>query len=1587
MSYNWNQQQQQQPYPPPQQSQEDGSAAIKQENATSASAPAIEKYNQVKLPSLANLNNVDSGVASTADGRRSSDMAQGQVQVQVQPLAASPSTSAALPHTAHSTHEQMSTASLMNPASSASYHPSASASATPAAESQPKPAVRTERQHSGFSVASFDNPLPPTEVKKPHAASTTTTTAASSVSPASSKVASASSNTIPTASTLVNQAQPAQPAANGSVPQQQTPKVDAPVAIAPAPAPVASAPAPASAAAAAPASASSSAAAAAASQYRPLNVKDALSYLEQVKFQFNARPDVYNQFLDIMKDFKSQAIDTPGVIERVSTLFKGFPALIQGFNTFLPQGYRIDCTNNPEDPIRVTTPMGTTTLQDVSTATANSNNMEMNQELHQQQAVALSAEELQQQQMQQQQQQQGPPPITQYSQANQMYQQQQNVISSTPQVMEPPQGNKPADVEFSQAISYVNKIKNRFADQPDIYKNFLEILQTYQRDQKPINEVYAQVTVLFQNAPDLLDDFKKFLPDSSASEQQQQQQQPAMQMQPQNVGYMYGGVNGYYQQAPGPHMPGSQQNLPPIGSFSPPNNGGQYPEEYNDQQRPQMMGLPSMMQHEQTLEMNQAHPGQNGMPMPITNEGVPISNMRGEPVAEQYPQNEMAPLQERQQIQPGVGQPIHDGAYMEAPVRPEIDLDPSIVPVVPEPTEPIENNLTLVEETSFFDKVKKAVGTKQVYTEFLKILNLYSQDLLEVNELVEKVEYYLGPHKDLFDWFKNFVGYKDLPKTIENIVHEKHRLDLDLCEACGPSYKKLPKSDTFMPCSGRDDMCWEVLNDEWVGHPVWASEDSGFIAHRKNQYEETLFKTEEERHEYDFYIESNLRTIQTLETIANKISNMTEEEKQVFKLPPGLGHTSLTIYKKVIRKVYDKERGFEVIDALHEHPAIAVPVILKRLKQKDEEWRRAQREWNKIWRELEQKVYFKSLDHLGLTFKQADKKLLTTKQLISEISSIKVDQTNKRMHWLTPKPKSQLDFDVKDVEIIFDILKLGFVFIDNVSNYSNPDKERLKDMMRVLISLFFSIPLDDIDSALKKRGLKLDDASSEGNTADENAEDENSRKRARPADLVFTLSDILRREKYQRLKHPNNDGNSQEQDEAMAADDARLEEEAELIRQDVKKPWLLGDIVDKANANGVISNRTSFNLFGNTYIYIFIRHLVTLYDRLLEVKNMNDAVTKEINGRKTVQFAKDLCLISTQLKDMGLDFVGKDSYQEILNLGERLILGDIEHQWFEESLRQAFNNKAFKLYTIDKVTQAIVKHAHTLMTDNKTADILKLFERDRTAATTSSKDQILYRLQTRSHMSNTENMFRIQYDIPQKHICIQYIALDDLTLKDSKTEDAKWKYYITSYSLPHPTEGIDQEKLTVPFLERILEFERNEFGGEEVDTDTSSGNSNINRYAPDGVSNSTLKINITPVTYSLDIEEGSMDIFSRKSLNNYPEKNATEKVSDSVKMTNKFLDKKLQVAKHEPEATQPANNEEMNHSKANEGEPVQSATQPTDVNNAASENPIAAPLLSTGAAGSTNEKENLGNEQRSEISTSKSETVTSTGSSNAPPPA
>lgn len=134
-------------------------------------------------------------------------------------------------------------------------------------------------------------------------------------------------------------------------------------------------------------------------------------------------------------------------------------------------------------------------------------------------------------------------------------------------------------------------------------------------------------------------------------------------------------------------------------------------------------------------------------------------------------------------------------------------------------------------------------------------------------------------------------------------------------------------------------MCQSVLNDDWASHPTWASEDSGFVAHRKNIFEESLHRIEEERHDYDFNIEANAKVIQLLEPIAQSLLAMDAADRENFRMPAALGGQSQSIYKRVLKKIYGPDKGPEVAADLFKDPCSVLPIVLARLKQKDEEWR------------------------------------------------------------------------------------------------------------------------------------------------------------------------------------------------------------------------------------------------------------------------------------------------------------------------------------------------------------------------------------------------------------------------------------------------------------------------------------------------------------------------------------------------------------------------------------------------------------------------------------------------------------------------
>ncbi|KAF1949433.1 hypothetical protein CC80DRAFT_271756 [Byssothecium circinans] len=1172
-------------------------------------------------------------------------------------------------------------------------------------------------------------------------------------------------------------------------------------------------------------------------------LNDALSYLDQVKVQFAEHPDVYNKFLDIMKDFKSGAIDTPGVIARVSGLFAGHPNLIQGFNTFLPPGYKIECgTNGDPNAIRVTTPMGTmvstmpaprplsparvngnTAPQNESSAYYDSGQTRWAQNLRdlrapqapETQEVAFSPNnrDLGLPLFGPQQGQPGPTPLSPevlsrshpevvvsaaaiaHQQEQRGVSQLQNAVSAaTARAIMSPSGEaaaalpgpglngivagaqmggagaeKRGPVEFNHAISYVNKIKNRFASQPDIYKQFLEILQTYQRESKPIQDVYAQVTGLFSSAPDLLEDFKQFLPESAAQHRAQQAARHT------EEAAMMSNVRGEaaYSQAPNHQQTprADSSRLPPMGNFAPTPTANRE----NKRKRGERSG---------------ANATAVSAPTTMTQE-PPTSNVRGN-----YGQGNNKRTKTSHAKQPILA----DGS----------PVSPTLTPAQPEPMPPSTTTTPSHEELAFFDRVKKCIGNKGTMNEFLKLCNLFSQDLIDKNLLLYRAQSFIGANQELFAWFKKFLGEDDeqqstRPKTVNS------RVSLSNCRSLGPSYRLLPKREQERLCSGRDELCRSVLNDEWASHPTWASEDSGFVAHRKNQYEEGLHRIEEERHDYSFNIEACDRTIQQLEPIATQLLTMRTEDRPNFHLPAGLGGQSETIYKRVIMKIYGREKGKDVIQELFAMPWSVVPVLLHRLKAKLEDWKAAQREWEKVWRDQTQKIFWKSLDHQSLSVKQNDKRQFQPKSLQNEIQVRYEEQKRLQEIQEVPQPDYQFKFSFEDEDVLFDVARLIITFADNSTVV---DFAKVVPFIKEFIPLFFGIDATKFDEKVQ---TITRDSSTNGSGEDTPSADEDPSHRLQKKGGDLRRNVLDPRGKSRKDKEDSNASVSRDSspgitsavdDEAAADSSNSNPRDGRTQAQWVEYATQPTAFEDREYEHEEPYRRSEYNMYTNSSIYCFFRMFAILYERLLKLKQNEEDVRRIVSRAKAPKPAHELKMIDKLPSDFFKDTSDTANYyKQILDLLEDQILGETDMNQIEETMRRYYLQVGWQLYSFDRLLGSLVRFSlGVVSSDNKdkTLDIYNLFKKDRVNETTTHKSELTYRKAVEKYAKDADT-YRITYNPAKMEASVRLFKKDDPTFEFNQLDKIKrWRAYVASYMAVEPTEELDNARLRYPYLKNRL---------------------------------------------------------------------------------------------------------------------------------------------------------------------------------------
>ncbi len=757
---------------------------------------------------------------------------------------------------------------------------------------------------------------------------------------------------------------------------------------------------------------------------------------------------------------------------------------------------------------------------------------------------------------------------------------------------------------------------------------------------------------------------------------------------------------------------------------------------------------------------------------------------------------------------------------------------PTLVPSLPTAMPPSKDLGDITDQIGFFDRVRKFIGDKKTYNEFLKLCNLFTQDLIDKNILVHKVHGFIGGNADLMNYFKNFVQYDGRDEIIENrpkIPGDK--VVLSNCRGLGPSYRMLPKRERLRICSGRDEMCQQVLNDEWVSHPTWASEDSGFIAHRKNVFEESLHRIEEERHDYDINIEACSRTIQLLEPIAQQLNMMPLDERSSFLLPPGIGGQSETIYQRVIKKIYDRERGCKVIDDMFRRPDAVIPVLLGRLKMKCEEWKASQREWEKVWREQTNKIFWKSLDHQGILGRTADKRQFQPKVLQTEIHVKWEEQRRQRIAPWNSVPNYQFKFDFEDLDVVHDACHLLLTQLHYGPVNNETDKIRTESFIKTFIPIFFDI---DRDSFLARMSDIYDATPSNEEVDDEIGTNEDpgvarGRKAAngRKSNLLRGVLERGRpgQKEDSILESKETTPDVSNDEDTPASTGTPTDRPARVDETEYR--WLnVPSTGDKSKDYNVPYKRDDFNLYASLNIFCFLRTFDVLYQRLLNLKLNEKDVLGDVQRANMAKAAKDLGLIEKTPSDFFADVSPSASYyRQTISMFEEVVKSELDLSALEEMLRRYYIGSGWQLYTFDRLVGAILRFGLAILVSDskdKSLDIINLFYKDRKEEESTHNTELTYRKRVQGLVKEGD-MYRLRYvsthcllelsdhanvsskNRKSKQVIVSLFKREEKTYQaDELAVHQRWSYYISTFSMRDPTEGVKLSDIQLPFLKRNM---------------------------------------------------------------------------------------------------------------------------------------------------------------------------------------
>jgi paired amphipathic helix protein Sin3a len=423
----------------------------------------------------------------------------------------------------------------------------------------------------------------------------------------------------------------------------------------------------------------------------------------------------------------------------------------------------------------------------------------------------------------------------------------------------------------------------------------------------------------------------------------------------------------------------------------------------------------------------------------------------------------------------------------------------------------------------------------------------------------------------------------------------------------------------------------------------------------------------------------------------------------------------------------------DFLDRVRVKPVEIINAFMEEIKAHRNRHIKFKQEQEKVWREICEKNYTKSLDYRAFYFRQTEKKCIGTKSFVNEIkarfdkwnlpttpalvkkggtvtsvyynsfailppehfhtSAIEGDEiammSTEDVKKYGPKlPQLQLRFDRP--KVLTDTYKIILESI-LMSINSQSEKDRQRGMLDKLMVEFFKFDVKkvvpDTSEPFTEHEIKVLTSDGFFNTRIEQVD--------LPFDRIWqetqdNMQDINSDERTHDLKKikgcrtsKNARGHSKKVDKSAVRGLDIVDRG--LAKSEHKGPEMhfhMENRVDKDNAR-FLPSLVGVNtvMYGTQEFYSFFRHFHCLYERLIKARVLaKKGVEEELEKRKNLQLA-----------NKRIEILGKSQYEEVyLRCLKSLLHGSIDTAKYEDSCRHCLGEQAYLMFSIDKLIHTVL---------------------------------------------------------------------------------------------------------------------------------------------------------------------------------------------------------------------------------------------------------------------------------------------------------